>query len=70
MAEVPKRMRVTGTARSTLGADLRTRYETGASIRDLMLTYGRSYGFIHQMLTESGTVLRQRGGLQPRRSGR
>ncbi len=70
MAVIPKRSRVTGIARSTLGAEMRRQYENGRSIRDLMQTYGRSYGFIHQMLTESGTVLRQRGGLQSRRSER
>ncbi|PZS13019.1 MAG: transcriptional regulator [Pseudonocardiales bacterium] len=70
MAVIAKRSRVSGPARTKLAVELRREYENGASIRDLMQAYGRSYGFIHQMLTESGTTLRQRGGLQPRHTGR
>ena len=45
-----------------LATDLRRRYETGDSIRALAESTGRSYGFIHRILSESGTPLRGRGG--------
>lgn len=42
--------------------ELRNAYEGGASIRNLAVATGRSYGSIHGMLLESGTTLRGRGG--------
>nr|WP_156671412.1 MULTISPECIES: helix-turn-helix domain-containing protein [unclassified Mycobacterium] len=42
--------------------DLRHAYESGASIRSLVTTTGRSYGSVHSMLVESGTTMRSRGG--------
>lgn len=63
MAEqIKKGARVTGPDRDTLSKDLITRYSTGTSIRQLAAESGRSYGFVHRMLTESGTTLRGRGG--------
>ena len=63
MAENRKRgTRVTGTDRSKLAADLSTRYGAGESIRSLATSTGRSYGFIHRILTETGVALRGRGG--------
>lgn len=63
MAEkVTKGSRVSGTAREKLGADLRKKYEAGKSIRDLAAETGRSYGFVHRVLSESGATLRGRGG--------
>ena len=55
------------TAKSTLTRDqllieLRNAYESGASIRKLAESTGRSYGSIHSMLRESGTTMRGRGG--------
>jgi hypothetical protein len=41
---------------------LKKRYDGGESIRALALATGRSYGFIHRMLTEHGVALRGRGG--------
>jgi hypothetical protein len=41
---------------------LKSRYDAGESIRALALATGRSYGFIHRMLTEQGVALRGRGG--------
>ncbi len=55
-------VRVTGDDRSTLAADLKKRYEKGESIRLLAASSGRSYGFVHRILSESGTTLRGRGG--------
>lgn len=57
-----KGTRVTGTDRSKLAADLKKRYESGESIRSLAGATGRSYGFVHRILTESGVNLRGRGG--------
>jgi len=54
--------RVTGADRSRLGADLSERYSAGESIRSLAASTGRSYGFIHRILTETGVPLRGRGG--------
>jgi predicted transcriptional regulator len=57
-----KGSRVTGTAREKLAADLKKKYDNGASIRALAEETGRSYGFVHRMLSESGVALRGRGG--------
>ena len=62
MAELKKGSRVTGDDRSTLAAVLKKRYEKGESIRLLAESSGRSYGFVHRILSESGTTLRGRGG--------
>ena len=63
MAEtLRKGTRVTGSDRSKLAADLKGRYDAGESIRSLATATGRSYGFIHRILTESGAELRGRGG--------
>ncbi|MGW2602086.1 helix-turn-helix domain-containing protein [Streptomyces klenkii] len=53
---------VTGAAREKLAADLKTKYVSGASIRVLAEDVGRSYGFVHRILGESGVTLRGRGG--------
>lgn len=57
-----KGTRVTGQDRSKLAADLKSRYDAGESIRSLATSTGRSYGFIHRILTETGVALRGRGG--------
>jgi hypothetical protein len=62
VAELKKGSRVTGTERDKLAGDLKRRYESGQSIRALAEATGRSYGFIHRMLSESRTSLRGRGG--------
>jgi predicted transcriptional regulator len=68
MAENLKRgARVTGPDRSKLATSLVERYEAGESIRSLASSTGRSYGFIHRILTEMGVTLRSRGGA-PKRS--
>ena len=53
--------------RSTLAKELVKRYTSGESIRSLASSTGRSYGFIHRVLTESGVNLRQRGGARRRK---
>ena len=62
MAELKKGSRVTGDERGKLAEDLRSKYEQGQSIRLLAQDSGRSYGFVHRMLSESGVALRGRGG--------
>ena len=63
MAEALKKgSRVTGAERDRLAADLRKKYDGGQSIRTLAAASGRSYGFVHRMLSESGATLRGRGG--------
>jgi hypothetical protein len=57
-----KGSRVTGAERDRLAADLRKKYDAGQSIRTLAAASGRSYGFVHRMLSESGATLRGRGG--------
>ena len=57
-----KGTRVTGADRAKLAADLQKRYSAGESIRALAAATGRSYGFIHRILTESDVTLRSRGG--------
>ena len=68
VAELPKGRRITGGERDKLSADLRRRYENGDSIRTLAAETGRSYGFIHRVLSESGATLRGRGGATRRKS--
>lgn len=62
MAELTKGRRVTGGERDKLASDLKKKYNGGASIRELAEATGRSYGFIHRVLSESGVTLRGRGG--------
>jgi Helix-turn-helix domain len=57
-----KGTRVTGADRSKLASELKKRYDAGESIRSLAASTGRSYGFVHRILTESGVSLRGRGG--------
>ena len=57
-----KGTRVTGEDRNRLATDLKIRYDAGESIRSLATATGRSYGFIHRILTETGVALRGRGG--------
>ena len=63
MAETLKKgTRVTGADRTKLASDLKKRYDGGESIRSLASSTGRSYGFVHRILSESGVSLRGRGG--------
>ncbi|HEU4543792.1 MAG TPA: helix-turn-helix domain-containing protein [Jiangellaceae bacterium] len=63
MAEkLTKGARISGGQRDKLATDLKKKYEGGRSIRDLAGETGRSYGFVHRLLSESGVQLRGRGG--------
>lgn len=68
MGELKKGSRVTGAERDKLAGELRRKYDAGASIRVLAESTGRSYGFVHRILSESGTTLRGRGGATQRSS--
>jgi len=61
VAKLEKGVRIAGESRTQLAADLKAQYEQGASIRELTRTTGRSYGFIHQVLSEAQVPLRDRG---------
>jgi len=62
VSDLKKGARITGTQRDKLATDLKKKYEKGASIRALAESTGRSYGFVHRVLSESGVTLRGRGG--------
>jgi predicted transcriptional regulator len=54
--------RISGAERERLAKTLRKSYEKGASLRELAGQTGRSYGFVHRVLTDAGVTLRGRGG--------
>jgi predicted transcriptional regulator len=60
--ELRKGARITGTDRTKLASEVRKQYEKGRSIRELADSHGRSYGFIHRLLSENEVALRGRGG--------
>lgn len=62
MAELRKGARIMGAQRDKLATDLKKKYEKGASIRALAEQTGRSYGFVHGVLSDAGVTLRGRGG--------
>jgi len=62
MTNLPKGKRITGADRDKVAAELRKQYYAGQSIREIAASTGRSYGFVHRALSETGTVLRGRGG--------
>jgi hypothetical protein len=62
VAKIPPRHQVTGDQRTKVQRELVAKYRKGASIRGLAAEYGRSYGFMHRILTEAGIALRGRGG--------
>ena len=62
VADLTKGTRISGPAREDLATEFVKRYAGGESIRDLARSSGRSYGFVHRILSESGQQLRGRGG--------
>jgi predicted transcriptional regulator len=62
MAVLKKGARITGADRNKLASELKKSYDKGKSIRELADSHGRSYGFVHRVLSESGVTLRGRGG--------
>nr|WP_281259473.1 helix-turn-helix domain-containing protein [Streptomyces glaucescens] len=59
---VDKGKQITGTARVELAREMKRQYEQGLSIRAIAEAHGRSYGFVHRVLTEAEAPLRNRGG--------
>jgi hypothetical protein len=57
-----KGSRITGTQRTELAAELGQRYGAGESIRAIAEATGRSFGFVHGLIRESGVEVRGRGG--------
>ncbi len=70
MVDMKKGARITGASRDKLASQLTKRYEGGASIRDLAASTGRSYGFVHRILSESGASMRGRGGATRGKDGK
>lgn len=62
MAALQKGARISGAQRTKLATELKKAYKKGTSIRELAQTYGRSYGWVHRLLTETDVTLRGRGG--------
>jgi predicted transcriptional regulator len=62
VADLKKGARITGSDRSKLAIEVKKQYEKGRSIRELADSHGRSYGFIHRLLSENEVSLRSRGG--------
>lgn len=62
MQALPKGKRIAGADRAKLAGSLTKKYAQGASIRALASETGRSYGFVHRILTENEVPLRSRGG--------
>lgn len=69
MADMKKGARITGASRDKLASQLTKRYEGGSSIRELAASTGRSYGFVHRILSESGAPMRGRGGATGTKGG-
>ncbi|MFG3013951.1 helix-turn-helix domain-containing protein [Streptomyces cinerochromogenes] len=53
---------ITGSARKELAEAFTKEYREGRTIRAIAEAHGRSYGFVHRVLTEAGVPLRARGG--------
>lgn len=62
MTTPTKRRNITGDERENLATELAEKYQQGASLRALAEKCGRSYGFVHRLLSDAGAQLRARGG--------
>lgn len=69
MTAVKKGARLTGDDREKMAKTVTSLYGEGKSIRDISAETGRSYGFVHRVLSESELTLRGRGGATRRRTG-
>ncbi len=69
MTKIAKGKRVTGADREKLAQELAAKYRAGASIGELSKETSRSYGFVHQLLSDAGVELRGRGGATRNRKG-
>ncbi|MFH9671858.1 helix-turn-helix domain-containing protein [Streptomyces sp. NPDC017405] len=57
-----KGKQITGAVREKLAREMKEQYEKGLSIRAIAEAHGRSYGFVHRVLSETDVPLRTRGG--------
>ena len=62
MTEIKKGARLTGEDRARMSERVLAQYSEGHSIREIAQETGRSYGFVHRVLSESDVALRGRGG--------
>ncbi|MFD4976267.1 helix-turn-helix domain-containing protein [Streptomyces sp. NPDC058424] len=58
----PARRLRPGPERDRVAAELKAKYEAGATIRALADQTGRSYGGVHRLLADAGVTFRSRGG--------
>lgn len=65
MDGMKKSARITGKPRNIAAEQFGKKYRKGVSIRTIAQQSGRSYGFVHRVLVESGVQMREHGG--PRR---
>ena len=69
MLTTPKKgARLVGKDRDQLASQVTRHYDDGESIRDIAAKTGRSYGFVHRVLVDSGATMRSRGGATRRRT--
>ena len=61
-AALARGSRITGADRQQLAVQLGQRYAGGESIRAIAEDTGRSFGFVHGLVKESGVTIRGRGG--------
>lgn len=67
MTELAKGARLTGDDRVRMTERVVQEYQAGRSIRQIAEDTGRSYGFVHRVLSDSDLTLRGRGGPTRRR---
>lgn len=59
---LPKSRRINGPILAMITQDLTLRYERGMAVRELAVLTGRSYGWVHRLLTGANVTMRARGG--------
>ncbi|HKG49832.1 MAG TPA: helix-turn-helix domain-containing protein [Actinomycetales bacterium] len=62
MTDIKKGARLIGDDRTRMAERVTAQYNEGRSIREIAQETGRSYGFVHRVLSESEVALRGRGG--------
>jgi hypothetical protein len=62
VTDIKKGARLTGDDRTRMAERVTAQYNEGRSIREIAQDTGRSYGFVHRVLSESEVALRGRGG--------
>lgn len=62
-----KGKRIVGNDRVTVSKKIISLYKKGDSIRQIADEIGRSYGFVHRLLSENTVSLRSQGGSHTRK---